>query len=50
MQAYEACTRPLTEYYRRAGKLVPVRAHGTPGEVLARSLLSLNEKMVGEPT
>jgi adenylate kinase len=43
MCAYEKITRPLTEYYQRSGILVPVRASGTPEEILARSLCSLQE-------
>jgi adenylate kinase len=44
MRAYEASTRPLEEYYRRAGKLVPVRAAGTPEEILGRTLAALTER------
>jgi adenylate kinase len=44
MRAYEEDTRPLAEYYERAGKLVSVRASGTPEEVLRRSLEALNER------
>jgi adenylate kinase len=41
MRAYEASTRPLAEYYGRAGKLVAVRAEGTPEEILGRTLDAL---------
>jgi adenylate kinase len=41
MAAYEGSTRPLAEYYRRAGKLLTVLASGTPDEILARALKSL---------
>jgi adenylate kinase len=44
MGAYEASTRPLAAYYERAGKLVPVRAAGTPEEILGRTLAALNER------
>jgi adenylate kinase len=42
MHAYEECTRPLVGYYERTGKLVSIRASGTPEEILNRSLESLN--------
>jgi adenylate kinase len=45
MRAYEETTRPLTGYYGRRGKLVRVRASGTPDAILARSLRSLNERL-----
>jgi adenylate kinase len=41
MHAYEESTRPLTDFYRRSGKLISVRAEGTPDEILARSLEAL---------
>jgi adenylate kinase len=44
MRAYEEITRPLTDYYERSGNLVPVRASGTPEEILTRSLCSLKER------
>jgi adenylate kinase len=44
LRAYEGATRPLAEYYGRAGKLVSVRASGTPEEILGRSLQALNER------
>jgi adenylate kinase len=47
MRAYEESTRPLTDYYGCAGNLVPVRASGTPEEILARSLDSLKERFAG---
>ena len=34
MIAYEQSTQVLTGYYRRAAKLVPIQASGTPEEVL----------------
>jgi adenylate kinase len=41
MHTYEESTRPLTEYYGRTGKLVSIRASGTPEEILKRSLQAL---------
>jgi adenylate kinase len=43
MRAFEECTRPLTDYYRRTGKLVSIRASGTPEEILERTRRALNE-------
>jgi adenylate kinase len=45
MRAYEEITRPLTDYYARSGKLVSIRASGTPEAILTRSLRSLNERL-----
>jgi len=42
MLAYEKSTRPLLDYYRHIGSLVPVLASGTPEEILKRTLYSLN--------
>ena len=47
MRAYEEVTRPLTEYYGRSGRLVPVRASGAPEEILERSLQALSEHLSG---
>ena len=44
MAAYEESTRPLADYYQACGKLVPVAASGSPEEILARSIRSLDEK------
>jgi adenylate kinase len=41
MRAYGESTRPLAEYYRRAGKLLTIEASGTPAEILGRSLAAL---------
>jgi adenylate kinase len=41
MQTYQTSTQPLTEYYRRTGKLVRVQATGTPAEILERTLAAL---------
>jgi adenylate kinase len=45
MQAYEDTTRPLIEYYGRSGRLVSVRASGTPEDILKRSLQALSEHL-----
>ncbi len=42
MQAYEESTRPLADYYQKTGKLIPVGAHGTPEEILKRTLTALD--------
>lgn len=42
MRAYQESTRPLVEYYRRSGRLLTVRADGTPEEILERSLTALD--------
>jgi adenylate kinase len=44
MAAYEKSTRPLVEYYERAGKLITVQAVGTPEEILERTLHALEER------
>jgi adenylate kinase len=41
LQAYQAGTRPLTDYYGRTGKLVTIQASGTPAEVLERTLAAI---------
>jgi adenylate kinase len=41
LRAYEEGTRPLTDHYRRDGRLLTIPATGTPGEVLGRSLDAL---------
>jgi adenylate kinase len=41
LHAYEESTRPLADYYARAGKLVRVPATGTPEQILLRSLTAL---------
>ncbi len=45
MQAYQRSTQPPIDFYRRAGKLVVVKATGTPEDVLQRTLRGLNEEM-----
>jgi adenylate kinase len=41
MQAYETSTRPLADYYRATGRLVPVAAAGAPEGILERTLEAL---------
>jgi adenylate kinase family enzyme len=41
MDAYLRSTKPLTEYYQRAGKLVSISAAGSPEEILERALAQL---------
>lgn len=43
MEVYEKSTRPLIEYYQRAGKLITIPAEGTPEEVFNRTLIALGE-------
>jgi len=45
MHAYEASTRPLTEYYARAKKLMPILASGTPEEILESSIRALKDRL-----
>jgi adenylate kinase len=45
MRAYAESTRPLTDYYKRSGKLVVISAAGSPAEVLERSLHALDERL-----
>ena len=47
LSAYEGSTRPLTDYYARGGKLVPVPATGAPEEILARALAALDGRAAG---
>jgi adenylate kinase len=42
LHAYEESTRPLADYYSRAGKLLTVPASGPPEAILARSLAALD--------
>jgi adenylate kinase len=49
MRAYEECARPLAEHYERKGKLVAIRASGTPEEILSRTLDSLNGWLLSRP-
>ncbi len=47
MRAYEEATLPLTEYYGRSGRLVPVQASGTPEQILEHSLQGLSAHVAG---
>lgn len=44
MAVYEKSTAPLVTFYRQRGLLTPVTATGTPEEILARSLKTLQAK------
>jgi adenylate kinase family enzyme len=41
METYARSTAPLTEFYRQAGKLIPISAAGSPEEILERTLAAL---------
>ncbi len=43
LKAYEESTRPLEEYYRGTGRLVPVSADGSPDAILQRTLEALSQ-------
>jgi adenylate kinase len=45
LRTYEEATRPLADYYQRAGKLVRIRASGTPEEVVDRTLEALHRRL-----
>jgi len=44
MRVYEDATRPLIDFYRRMGKLIPISAHGSPMQVRDRTLELLNQR------
>ncbi|MGI9428951.1 MAG: adenylate kinase family protein [Bythopirellula sp.] len=44
LRAYEAETRPLTDFYERADKLLRVEATGTPQEVFDRTIKQLDRQ------
>jgi len=46
MDAYEESTRPLVEYYRQTGRLLPILASGTPEEILERTVEILHSRAV----
>jgi adenylate kinase len=41
MAAYAQSTAPLTDFYREAGKLIPVSAAGSPEEIFERTMAAL---------
>ncbi len=43
MAAYKQSTAPLTDYYRKLRLLIEVDAHGTPEQILQRTLAKLGE-------
>ncbi len=44
LEAYERSTAPLIAFYQDLGLLLTVDAHGTPGEILNRTLLELHAR------
>jgi adenylate kinase len=46
MHAYDEATRPLMDYYERAGRLVRVDASGSPEDILALTLEALQERQL----
>jgi adenylate kinase family enzyme len=48
MEAYERSTAPLIQFYKNLGLLLPVIAKGTPDEIMARTINSL-EKLEPRP-
>ncbi len=41
MEAYAKSTAPLTEHYRKLGKLITISADGSPEQILTRSIAAL---------
>lgn len=50
MNAYEASTRPLANYYAGRGKLLPISASGSPDDIHSRTITSLQQKLAAEVT
>ena len=46
MNAYGRSTAPLTEYYRRGGKLISVSAAGSPEAIFERTVVALQARAV----
>jgi adenylate kinase len=44
LDAYQRSTAPLIQFYKRLGLLVPIVAKGSPGEILARTMASLDKR------
>ncbi len=44
LEAYDRSTAPLIDFYSKLGMLVSVSAKGTPEEICARTIASLNER------
>jgi adenylate kinase len=44
IRAYQDTAVPLAEYYKSSGKLLPIRASGTPKEILERTLRVLERR------
>jgi adenylate kinase len=45
LEAYEESTRPLVDYYRKSGRLLPILASGTPEEILERTVEILHSRV-----
>jgi adenylate kinase len=45
MHAYGESTRPLSDYYRRDGRLLTVAASGSPEQILGRALAALDSRV-----
>jgi adenylate kinase len=48
MHAYEESTQPLAAYYKKAGKLLVIDAHGTPDAILEHSLKALDGQLAAQ--
>jgi adenylate kinase len=44
MEAYETATKPLVDYFRERGLLVPISGEGTPQEIFQRTLAALEKR------
>ena len=45
LETYERETAPLIDYYRAAGKLLPISADGSPEQIVSRSLEALDASL-----
>lgn len=48
MRTYRQATQPLREFYRRRNLLISIPAHGSPEDILQRTLLSLGSPLADE--
>jgi len=48
LEAYERCTSPLIEFYRKSGLLLQVSASGTPEEIYKRTVPELELRRVSQ--
>jgi adenylate kinase len=51
MEAYQQSTAPLVDYYQKKGFLVSISADGVPGDIFARTLDALAQRILppGQP-